>query len=62
MQRVFAWGHGDLVPVVPAAHYFCGGIWVDEWGQTSLRNLYAVVGEVACTGLHGRIALPAPHL
>ena len=26
----------DLVPVVPAAHYFCGGIWVDEWGQTSL--------------------------
>ncbi len=42
----------DLIPVVPAAHYCCGGIWVDEVGRSSLRNLYAV-GEVSCTGVHG---------
>jgi len=42
----------DLVPIVPAAHYFCGGIWVDEWGQSTVQHLYAV-GEVACTGVHG---------
>ncbi len=42
----------QLIPVVPAAHYFCGGVWVDEWGRSSLRNLYAV-GEVSCTGVHG---------
>jgi L-aspartate oxidase len=42
----------DLVPVVPAAHYFCGGIWADEWGRTTIDNLYAV-GEVSCTGVHG---------
>jgi L-aspartate oxidase len=42
----------DLIPVVPAAHYSCGGVWVDEFGRTSLRNVYAV-GEVACSGVHG---------
>lgn len=42
----------DLVPVVPAAHYFCGGIAVDEEGKTSLPGLWAV-GECAHTGLHG---------
>lgn len=42
----------DLIPVVPAAHYCCGGIWVDGFGRTSLGNLYAV-GEASCTGVHG---------
>ena len=42
----------DYIPVVPAQHYLCGGIRVDEFGQTNINFLYAV-GECACTGLHG---------
>jgi L-aspartate oxidase len=42
----------EWIPVVPAAHFMCGGIQVDEYSATGLANLYAV-GEVACTGVHG---------
>jgi len=42
----------DQIPVVPAAHYQCGGILSDTVGQSTLKNLY-VCGEVSCTGVHG---------
>ena len=51
----------EPIPVVPAQHYFMGGIWVDQDSHTSMKNLYAV-GETSCNGVHGRNRLASNSL
>lgn len=51
----------EWIPVVPAQHYFMGGIWVDSDSHTSMQNLYAV-GETSCNGVHGKNRLASNSL
>ncbi len=54
-ETCFKWGIDitrEPIPVLPAAHYMCGGILVNAWAESSLNRLFAL-GECACTGVHG---------
>ena len=51
----------ECIPVVPAQHYFMGGVWVDHNSKTSMDHLYAV-GETACNGVHGKNRLASNSL